>query len=433
MFAAQTYQRSLLRLLFANILIKPIWILGIDRWVQNEVGWLAYGNYYTVWGLALTAGFLLDLGLTTLVQREAADPDHSSETLAGLFWTKALLLLVYFFAIAGISWFYPSIPASWLFGAALVQALQSLYVYFRAWVTAAQDFAAEVWFSVLDKLLLIPLCLLWLSGNLFPGSVRIPLYFVLQSATLLLSLGILIRYLYQRRFVRIGSFQLSVNRFRMALPYALIVLLMSAHTRLDGFLLSRWSADGGWEAGRFAAANRLVDAANIIGYLVASFLLPFLSRHAPNTTYVRAAIDNARTGLLLFSLSALIGVAGLSSWLTALLYPSGSSELAALLPILFSSVLGYSLIHVYGTVLTARGAFRLFQLIIAGALLLHVLCSAIWIPAEGAMGSARSTLLTQVLAGLVLMFVAHRHTRQPQPISSYLVVIFTTSLIWFFW
>ncbi len=433
MIAAQTYHRSLFRLLFANILIKPIWILGVDRWVQNEVGWLAYGQYYTVWGLALTAGFLLDLGLTTLVQREAAAPNHSSEKLAGLFWTKGLLLLVYFFAIASIAWFYPSIPVSWLFGAAIVQALQSLYVYFRAWVTAAQDFAAEVWFSVLDKLLLIPLCLLWLSDILLPGSVRIPFYFVLQATTLLLSLGILICYLYQRRFVHIGSFQLSFTRFRMALPYALIVLLMSAHTRLDGFLLTYWSTDGEWEAGRFAAANRLVDAANIIGYLVVSFLLPFLSRHAPNAAYVRSAIDHARTGLLLFALSALIGVAGLSPWLTSWLYPGGSAELTALLPILFSSVLGYSLIHVYGTVLTARGAFGSFQLILGGALLLHVCCSAIWIPAEGALGSARSTLLTQVLAGLVLMFVAHRQTRQPQPISSYLVVIFTTSLIWFFW
>ncbi|MBM3431599.1 MAG: hypothetical protein FJX92_01170 [Bacteroidetes bacterium] len=431
MITARLYNRSLIRLILANLLIKPVWILGIDRWVQNEVGLLVYGRYYTVWGLALTAGFLLDLGLTTLLQREAADPATSSRKLAGLFWIKALLLLVYFAVIAGISRLYPALPAHWLFGVAILQALNSTYVFFRAWVSAAQDFSADVWFSVLDKFLLIPLSILWLSGVLFPGSIGIPAFILLQIATLVFSLGALIYYLLRRKLFRVERFTVLPSHLRMALPYALIVLLMSAQIRLDGFFLTRWSSLGGWEAGRYAAAIRLVDAANIVGYLVASFLLPYLSRHINDLTTIRSAIDNARNGLLIFALTALVGVVALPSSIASYLYPERSAEIAALLPTLFCSVLGYSLIHVYGTVLTARGELRLFQLIIAWALLVHILCSYLWIPEMGAMGSARSTLLSQVLTGLALMFAVHRRTGQPQPYSSYLVVIFTTSLIWF--
>lgn len=432
MNVAQRYNRSVVRLLLANLLIKPIWILGIDRWVQREVGLEAYGYYYSVWGLALTAGFLLDLGLTTLIQREGAASDRSSDKLAGLFWVKALLLLLYFSVISIIAFIHPGLPMDLFFGVAILQALNSLYVYLRAWVTSAQDFAADVWFSVLDKGLLIPLCLFWLLGFFSELPIKVSVFILLQGSTLFISLVMLIGYLRKKQFRFIGPFDLSWSSFQRALPYALIVLFMSAHTRLDGFFLTQWSASGAWEAGRYAAGYRLLDAANIVGYLVTSFLLPYLSRHAHKPMYVRSAIDNARTGLLLFSLFSLIVVIALSPYMDRFLSDDRSAAVADLLPLLFSSILGYSLVHVYGTVLTARGDLRIFLLILAGALLLHVLWSVGWIPIWGAMGSARATLLTQVLAGVLLMYVGHRRMGLPQPHSSYLVVIFTTSLILFF-
>jgi O-antigen/teichoic acid export membrane protein len=432
MDAARNYNRSLFRLVLSNALIKPIWILGIDRWVQNEVGLSAYGHYFSVWGLALTAGFLLDLGLTTIIQKERAQKESVSKTLTETFWLKGLLLLLYFGVIFVIGWQTDPVSTKLLWGVATIQALNSFYVYLRAWVTASQQYASDVWFSVLDKAILIPICFLWLSGFLFDWPIRLEVFILLQLLSLIFSIAVVGIYLYQKQIRVIGPVSISLERIRSAFPYALIVLLMSAQTRLDGYLLMQWSEEGALESGRYAAGYRLLDAANMFGYLVASFLLPYLSRHADEPPKVFSAIRMARNGLLFFSLLAIGGIILLSSSIASFLYVRDPFSIAKIIPVLFGSIIGYSLVHVYGTVLTARGELRLFQLLIGSALLLHLILSAYWVPSLGAMGMARSALISQVLAGSLLMFFVHRRIGAPQPYTSYLVVIFTSCLIWYF-
>jgi len=430
MDVSRSYHRSLIRLVIANALIKPIWILGIDRWVQNEVGASAYGSYFSLWGLTLTAGFLLDLGLSTIVQRTAADPRATPSSLAGLFWIKGLLLSIYLVVIGLISWLHPELPGGWIWGIAGIQALNSLYVYLRAWVTAAQDFVSDVWFSVLDKIFLIPICLLWLSDSFSLWPIRLDIFIALQLGSLLLSIGVLGLYFIRKRIRLVGPFTLPLAQLRQAWPYALIVLLMSAHTRLDGYWLSQWSSVE--EAGRFAAGFRLWEAVNMFGYLVASFLLPYLSRHSSDTALVRTALRNARQGLLFLAVSLVLFALWQAPVLAALLYPASATAVASLFPYLFGCWVGYSLVHVYGTALTARGDLFFFLSVLTGALLLHVFLSAWWVPDMGAMGSVRAALVSQVLAGSALMYGVHRRIGGPQPLPSYLVVIFTACLIWFF-
>ena len=432
MEAAQRYKRSLIRLLLSNALIKSIWILGIDRWVQNEVGMLAYGDYFSVWGLTLTAGFLLDMGLSTMVRRERAAQGSSESVLAGTFWMKASLLLVYFLAIASIGWLNGHFSTSWFWGVAIIQALNSFYVYLRAWVAATQAYAADVWFSVLDKGMLIPICALWLSGYVTTLPITLDAFIFLQTASLGVSIGIVWSYLNHKQIQFVGPFTISFQRIRSALPYAILVLLMSAHTRLDGLLIHQWSTSGNLEAGRYAAGYRLIDSANMFGYLVASFLLPYVSRHLADAGQLRSAIGMARNGLLLFSMSLIGFVFFFAREVSHLLYANDPAAVARILPILFGSVMGYSLIHVYGTVLTARGSLRLFQFVIALALVVHLVLAFIWIPTAGAVGAARSALISQVLAGLTLMYLVHQRNGLKQPYPSYLVVIFTSLLIWFF-
>ena len=39
---------SLLLLILLNVLVKPLWIFGIDRQVQNITGYAAYGGYFAL-------------------------------------------------------------------------------------------------------------------------------------------------------------------------------------------------------------------------------------------------------------------------------------------------------------------------------------------------------------------------------------------------
>ena len=50
--------------LLANLLVKPLWILGIEVGVQNAVGNEVYGFYFSILSISLIFNILLDLGIT---------------------------------------------------------------------------------------------------------------------------------------------------------------------------------------------------------------------------------------------------------------------------------------------------------------------------------------------------------------------------------
>lgn len=74
--------RNLLFLIFVNLLIKPLWIFGIDRSVQNAVGSESYGVYFIITNLSLLTQILLDLGIShynnrLIAQKSTCSPASS--------------------------------------------------------------------------------------------------------------------------------------------------------------------------------------------------------------------------------------------------------------------------------------------------------------------------------------------------------------------
>jgi hypothetical protein len=50
---AVPFFKNLGRLLFLNGLVKPLWIFGVDRQMQNLVGFEAYGTYFSLFNLRM--------------------------------------------------------------------------------------------------------------------------------------------------------------------------------------------------------------------------------------------------------------------------------------------------------------------------------------------------------------------------------------------
>ena len=96
------------------------------------------------------------------------------------------------------------------------------------------------------------------------------------------------------------------------------MLLMSFHYRFDGFLLERIS--GAEEAGKYAGAYRLLDAANMIGYLFASFLLPYIARNRDNGMITTNVVLNVRHVLIVFAITVSGIVIFLAPWIQKVLY-----------------------------------------------------------------------------------------------------------------
>ena len=85
------FYSSLGLLILLNVIIKPVWIFGIDRQVQNIVGTETYGTYFSLLGFSIVFSFLLDWGFTGFFNRELAANKTGYIHKAGSFFLVKLL------------------------------------------------------------------------------------------------------------------------------------------------------------------------------------------------------------------------------------------------------------------------------------------------------------------------------------------------------
>ena len=77
--------KNIIFLLFLNLLVKPFWILGVDREVQNMLGDKSYGLYLAIFNFSYLFYIILDLGITNFNSRNIAqDNKLLSKHFAGL-------------------------------------------------------------------------------------------------------------------------------------------------------------------------------------------------------------------------------------------------------------------------------------------------------------------------------------------------------------
>ncbi len=441
MKATNRFYSSLGLLIMLNVIIKPLWIFAIERQVQNSVGNLLYGTYFSLLNLTLMGGFLLDWGVSVYLNRQmaAVDPGHAPGTARHalrLLYIKFLFSFIYTAIILFIAWI--SGTSRWdILGLAIaIQVLSSFFIFLRGIVTAQQWFRADAWLSVLDKTLMILVCGSFLYLPAVAGTISIEKFLLAQVActaiAILLTFGLL-----QKKGFRFSAGRVPMPRkqlLKSALPYALIILLMTLHYRLDGFLLALMKND--YEAGIYAAAYRILDAANMVGFLAASFLLPFIARRWGSGQSFNEVVLDIRHGLMLFSLTTALLFFFLAGWFQELLYHNPASSATEVLQWCLPALIGYSLVQVYGTVLTATGHISSFCYIALGAVIINTLLNILLIPQLGAKGSCWAAIFSQTLFGIASLLLARKKCGVPLHPGSWLLYIFigailAGSLYWF--
>ena len=97
---------NLALLLFLNLLIKPFWILGIDRSVQNAVSAETFGTYYALFNFTFLLNILLDLGITNFNNKNIAQNNHLlSKHVSSILSLRLLLGGIYFIVtLSGINY-----------------------------------------------------------------------------------------------------------------------------------------------------------------------------------------------------------------------------------------------------------------------------------------------------------------------------------------
>jgi O-antigen/teichoic acid export membrane protein len=404
---------NLILLVFLNLLVKPFWIFGIDRTVQNMVGDQSYGFYFALFNFSMILNILLDLGITNYNNRNISQhnfllPKHLSN-IVGLKLVLAVGYAIFSLVVAAIIG-YSKIQFHLLFFLIFNQFLISFTMYLRSNITALQLFRTDSIISVLDRTIMIALCSVLLFTDFFRLRFTIEWFVYAQTAgyflTTLITLAIVLK--------KSGKISVRFNpRFflvflRKSYPYALLILLMALYNRIDSVMLERLlpGKTGHEQAGIYAQAFRLLDAVSMFGVLVAGLLLPIFSKMIKQREPVGEMVKLSFT--LLFVPAIIIAVSSVyyDGEIMSLLYKSNTAYSSDILGILMIGFTGIASTYIFGTLLTANGSLKQLNIMAFLGMALNVILNLILIPRLQAYGSAYASLSTQLFTGLTQLVLA---------------------------
>jgi O-antigen/teichoic acid export membrane protein len=390
-------------LIFLNIMVKPVWLFFIDRQVQISVGYEQYGKYFAILNLSYVLFFLSDVGISNMLNQRLAN--NKPVNVLQLLQIKSVLLGVYFIVFCFFGWLTHISDWTILFYVVVIQCLISLLIFFRSIITANQYFVADSLLSVVDKTLMILLCgsILYTS---FLGSISLRIFLQIQIACTATAVVVSLWFILKKMLMVRAATESLINIIKPVLPFASIILLMSIHYRVDGFLLERMHPNGAMEAGIYASAYRLLDAGNIAGYLATSFLVAFVARNGEDKRTLEDAVFNTRHLLMFGSVGIVSFVLMFAPWITELLYHSFRKYDSVVFKLCLASLPGYCLVHIYGSLLTGSARFTQFIKILGVSVLFNVILNLALIPSVGALGCCIAALVSQYFCGIATFISA---------------------------
>ncbi len=434
------FTTNLLLLLMLNLLVKPFWIFGIDRTVQNLVGAGEYGVYFALFNFSILFNILLDFGLTNFNNREISrHANLLSRYLSNMVVIKFLMGIFYALLSAAFALILGYSKAQFWLLSVLVfnQFLSSFILYLRSNISGLQRFKTDSLLSVTDRVLMIVLCSFLLWGP-FRERFTVQWFAYAQTAayliTAIIALALVTRWttFFKPRFDR--AFSLSI--LKQSYPYAILTLLMSFYYRIDSVMLERLLPDGAVQSGIYAQAFRLLDAATMVPFLFSTLLLPIFSKMIKSNDDIKPLLSLAFRILFVVAFTASVVSVFYRQQIMDLLYAQHSQESSVVLAIQMVSFLFISQIYVFGTLLTANGSLRYLNIISAAGVVVNVSLNFLLIPKYTIVGAAFSSLITQIAMAVLQMLLSYKVFKLKVSASAVLhfvlfviLAIFSTNLI----
>lgn len=395
-------------LLLLNLIIKPVWIFGIDLSVQNTVGAEAYGFYFTLFNFSFLFNILFDFGITNFNNRNIAQNNQLlNKHFSSILILKIILGLVYFVVtlIAAILWGFQGKELSMLLFLGINQFLISFILYLRSNVSALLLFKTDSILSVLDRIVMIAICSVLLWGGITGTPFKIEWFVYSQTVAYTITFIIaFIIVLKKANFKKLNwNYPFFLVLLKQSLPYAVLVLLMTFYNKFDTVMLVRLieGPEGKIQSGIYAHSYRLLDAANNIAFLFSMLLLPLFARLIKTKVKVENLVRLSFS--ILFVLSVTISAASFAYDFEVinLLYDHHIIESARLFPVLMGCFVAISTTYVFGTLLTANGNLRQLNYLAFAGMVLNLFLNMVLIPRHGAYGSAWASLITQSLMAIL--------------------------------
>ncbi|MCE9537654.1 MAG: oligosaccharide flippase family protein [Bacteroidetes bacterium] len=402
-------------LLFMNLFIKSIYILGFETQVQNEVGAASYGIYFAIFNFSFLLTIVLDFGITNFNNKNIAQNNHLlTKHFSGLFTLKILLAVIYIIVVvvAGLLIGYDTRLMKLL----LVQGFNMFLLFFinylRSNLAGLHLFKTDAIVSILDRSILIVLCIVMLKTDMLKEPDGI-MYFV-YAQTIGYSISVITAFLIilnkTHTFKLKWNWAFSLMILKKSLPFAILTLLMSFYNRIDTVMIERMlpKGVGDVQSGIYAQAFRLLDATNMIAFLTAGMLLPIFSRMLKHKESVESLVKLISTLLLTPAIVIGVGCVFYSKELMGLLYQVHVEESAKIFSLLMLSFIAVSTTYIFGTLLTANGNMKQLNTMAAFGMILNITLNLLLIRQFEAYGSAISSMITQFLTAIIQVMIAQR-------------------------
>lgn len=422
---------NILFLVFINVLIKPLFIFGIDLEVQNRAPEGDYGLYFALLFLAYIFQIICDFGIQNFNNTHVSrHPQLLAKYFPNLFALKIILSLAYMLLAPLGAWLifgYGPRELPLLLVLLFNQALIQMTFFLRSNISGLGHYRLDSFLSALDKGLMLLTCGVLLWG--FPGDLSMESFALAQTLALLAAM--LIVFMLLRRKVTF-SLRPSWARnwragrpallflFKKSMPFAIVILLMTAYTRLDAVLLERLLPDGKLHADVYAGAYRLLDACNMFGYLFATLLLPMFARllqTSPDGTAARPLVSLSFKLIWAGSVTLATAVFFARAELIQLMMPERASAYRwDTLGLLIWTFVPVSATYIFSTLLTAGGQLGRMNRFFAVGIALDVLLNLLLVPLFQALGAAAAALLTQLfIAGAMVWLSVRQFHYRPNP------------------
>lgn len=390
-----------------NLLVKPAAIFLIDAAVQNEVG-SAYGLYFAIFNLSLIFSILFDFGINNLSTKEAAQNLEAAKLqFASIFTFRIALMLFYLIGLfcCNIYLHLSSLEYELILLLGLNQFFIANIAYFRSFFAGLQWFRLDALFSVLDRMMLI--CSMGYLIYLYPDGfklVHIESYALMQFGSYALTFiiaGFTI-FLKVKPPLVMPKTAIVKSKVKQAFPYALLIVLMTLYTRIDGIILKYLA--GVEEASYYAQAYRLIDALYMFAMVFAGLLFPMFSKMIKvNPQEIKPLVSQASRLLLGSSIAFIVFSYLQGGLLMDLIYAHPAVDSGIILFLLSIAFFGMASNLIYGSLLTANGSLKALNIISFCGLVFNVMMNLLLIPKVlngGAVVVAAVAALTQILVAL---------------------------------
>jgi O-antigen/teichoic acid export membrane protein len=402
-------------LLFLNLLVKPFWIFGIDRTIQNVAIPGEYGFYFTIFNFTFLFNILLDLGITNFNNRNIAQNNHHlNKHFSSISVLRLVLGIVYFIVIFTVAAIIGYDTRHFYFLAFLGfnQFLISFILYLRSNISGLLLFKIDSAISVLDRLLMILFCGILLWGHITTERFHIIWFVYAQTlAYLVTALVAMLVVMKKAAFTRLEwDIPFFKTIIKQSFPFALLVLLMAFYNRIDSVMIERLlpKGTGTTQVDIYAKAFRLLDAVNMIAYLFSVILVPIFARLIKDKSPVEGMVKLSFTIIFIMSMIIAICSSFFSNPIMSMLYVGQVQEAQRVFVLLIIGFIPISATYIFGTLLTANGSLKALNIMALTGMILNISLNYFLIPQFLAVGSAWASVITQFATAIIQVLIAHK-------------------------